>query len=42
MPEETYTCDVCGQQFNDADSLSQHMVTNHATKTVEVGEGEEK
>lgn len=42
MPEETFTCDVCSQEFDSRESLADHMVVNHSTKTIEVEEGEQK
>lgn len=42
MADVTYTCNVCSQTFNDPDSLKDHMATSHATKTIEVEEGEVK
>jgi rubredoxin len=39
---ETYTCGVCGVTFDDAESLKDHMITDHATKTETVEEGEAK
>ncbi len=42
MAEVQYTCAVCGQNFESEDSLSNHMVTSHATKQEITEEGEEK
>ncbi len=42
MPEELYTCDVCGNTEQDRDYLAEHMIRDHAQKTIEIGEGEEK
>lgn len=42
MAEVKYTCAVCGQEFTDEYTLSQHMITNHSTKDVTTEEGEEK
>lgn len=42
MVEVQYTCAVCGQTFDSEDSLSNHMITNHATKEETTEEGEEK
>lgn len=42
MTDETYRCDVCDQEFSDRDSLADHMVVNHAQKTIIVEEGESK
>ncbi len=42
MPEELYTCDVCGNTEDNQDTLAYHMVRDHAKKTIEIGEGEDK
>lgn len=42
MADETYTCGVCAQTFGDAESLKDHMITYHATKTETAEEGEAK
>ncbi len=42
MAKTTYMCSVCQQTFNDVNSLSEHMITNHTTKTEIIEEGEEK
>lgn len=42
MSQLIYTCSVCAQTFNDEYSLSDHMITNHSTKTEVYEEGETK
>jgi|Napbiome12C3dose_1001474.scaffolds.fasta_scaffold00001_259 hypothetical protein len=42
MVEVQYTCATCGQTFDSEEALSDHMITNHATKQEITEEGEEK
>ncbi len=42
MPDTTYTCNVCGSEYDYEGDLAEHMTTEHATQTETYEEGEDK
>ena len=42
MADITYTCSVCGAEYDSEGALADHMTTDHATMTETTQEGETK